>query len=261
MRAVVRVRSLGLLLSGLLLPAASPELGSAQDSALDRVETMAAAGRVDQAREILMAWWGDDRSGVTRQDRQRALWLRGSLTVDRSLAELDYHRLALEYPGGPYSARALERLGMGAQAAGEWDEASEHFQRIVTEYPSAPEAAAARIWLSRWGARPSRARAGSLGDRTVREPAATSAGGYAVQLGAFQSMARARVVEERAREAGLRPRLVTVEGSDLIRIRVGRFGTSEEASGEMNRIRDLGFDATLTDDAGREASVTAGPGS
>ena len=74
-------------------------------------------------------------------------------------------------------------------------------------------------------------------------------------------MARARVVEERAREAGLRPRLVTVNGSDLIRIRVGRFGTSEEATERMNRIRELGLDATLTDDADEEESVSPGPGS
>ena len=261
MRAPARFRSRGLLLAVLLALATLPDLGAAQESALDRAESLAAAGRVDQARDALTDWWGRDRSGATRQDRQRALWLRGSLTVDRSLAELDYHRLALEYPGGPYSARAIERLGMGAQAAGEWGQASEHFRRIVTEYPGAQEAAAARIWLSRWGTRPVRTGPARPNDATPREPAAPSAGRYAVQLGAFQSMARARVVEERAREAGLRPRLVTVNGSDLIRIRVGRFGTSEEATERMNRIRELGLDATLTDDADEEESVSPGPGS
>ena len=261
MRRPVRFRSVGLPLAVLSLLAISPGIVTGQTSSLDRVESLAAAGRVDQAREALTVWWGDDRTSATRQDRQRALWLRGSLTVDRSLAELDYHRLALEYPAGPYSARAIARLGMGAQAAGEWGEASDHFRRIVTEYPGAPEAAAARIWLSRWGGRPSRTGATGPGDADAREAASPSAGRYAVQLGAFQSMARARVAEERAREAGLRPRLVTIDGSELIRIRVGRFGTSEAATDEMNRIRELGLEATLTGDAHEESPVGPGAGS
>lgn len=259
MKSPMRFRSVGLPLAVLPLLALSPGIVAGQTSSLDRVESLAATGRVDQAREALTVWWGNDRTSATRQDRQRALWLRGSLTVDRSLAELDYHRLALEYPAGPYSARAIARLGMGAQAAGQWGEASDHFRRIVTEYPGAPEAAAARIWLSRWGGRPSRT--GATGPGDAQEAAPPSAGRYAVQLGAFQSMARARVVEERAREAGLRPRLVTIDGSDWIRIRVGRFGTSEGATDEMNRIRELGLEATLTGDAHEESPVGPGAGS
>jgi hypothetical protein len=86
---------------------------------LDQVESLMSEGRIIQAREVLMAWLDSRLSSASREDRQRGIWLRGRLTVDPSMAEVDFRRLVLEYPGGPYSAAALLRLGLHAELRGE----------------------------------------------------------------------------------------------------------------------------------------------
>jgi hypothetical protein len=215
---------------------------------LDRVETLAAAGQVAEARRALTDWWENDRPAAARPEMQRGLWLRAVLTVDRSLAELDFHRLALEFPTGRYAPMAVARLGYGAEAAGDWEAAARYFERIERDYPDSPEAREARNWLEGWE---ERARRAALpGDAVGEHPSGT----YAVQLGAFREVERARAVEEQALEAGLHPRIVQVAGTDLIRVRVGRFLTSREASEAMNRIRGMGLDATVAVDADRERS-------
>lgn len=230
-----------------LLALAGGAIGaSGQASGLDRVETLAASGQVEEARDALTSWWDGPRSSASRQELQRGLWLRAVLTVDRSLAELDFHRLALEFPTGPFAPGAVARLGYGAEAAGEWAEAAEHFRRIGRDYPDSPEAREARAWLEGWEDR-ARRRGPPTGEVTD-DPSGT----YAVQLGAFREIEWARAVEQEAREAGLRPRIVQVSGTDLIRVRVGRFLTSREASEAMERIRGMGLDATVAVDADRE---------
>ncbi len=223
-----------------------PLPGAGQDPGLDRVETLAAAGRVEEARNALTEWWEEGRSAATRPEMQRGLWLRAVLTVDRSLAELDFHRLALEYPTGRYAPMAVARLAHGAAAAGDWAGAAEHFERIQRDYPDSPEAREARVWLDGWE---ERSRRGAPSAESVTEH---PSGTYAVQLGAFRDVERARTVEDQAREVGLRPRVVRVPGTDLIRVRVGRFLTSREASEAMQRIRGMGLEATVAVDADRE---------
>lgn len=81
---------------------------------------------------------------------------------------------------------------------------------------------------------------------------ARSAGEWAVQTGAFRQRASANALMERLRRAGYSPRLVLVPRSDLMRVRVGQFTSSGEASDLLTRLRHDGFDAVVVRDADQE---------
>ena len=83
-------------------------------------------------------------------------------------------------------------------------------------------------------------------------PAAATRGPYSVQTGAFRYERSAEALMERLREAGHSPRLVRLPGSDLLRVRVGRFQTADEARRLEAEIRTDGFDAVLVSDADEE---------
>ncbi len=114
---------------------------------LDRVEVLTAEGRIMAARDALEAWLELMEPSASRVDLQRAIWLRGRLTVDPSMAEADFRRLVLEYPGGPYSDDALWRLGLSAAARGDSAQAQNFFISLARDYPSGPLAGKAEDWL------------------------------------------------------------------------------------------------------------------
>lgn len=264
----------------LLLSSAPVAPAAAQESALDEVEALVASGRVDSARERLLAWWESGREQSEGVERQRALWLRGRLTVDPGMARRDYMRLVLEHPGGPYSAVALQRLAQGADAEGRHAAAADYYERILREYPESPHRLEARRWLEenrqvvarardeRAAARreaaaeraaPERAApetAASEGADTAGEEAGSAPGPVAVQLGAFSSEERARSVLEAARSEGFdRLRLVRTPESDLVRVRAGRFPDREAADALRTRLQERGFDAVVVTDASRERAI------
>lgn len=277
---------------GLGLPAAP---AAAQEPAsLERVEELTRLGRTEEARLILVAWWEEGRPAASRRDRQRGLWLRGRLTVDPDQAALDFRRLTIQYPGGPFSGRALFRLAQGAWAVGDGEVADAYVQRLVRDYPGSLEAREARSWLEAAGPAPepppSRLRAE---DATAAEeeadadgadatadaagsgeaaradggveayPAPTPAGpgsvvaarSFAVQLGAFAQERRARALRDRMAAEGWDVRLVLVEGSDLVRVRLGRFETLAEAEELLETVQARGLTAALVRDAHREETV------
>ncbi len=242
----------------------------AQESgALDRVERLSTMGKADQAREVLLSWWKSESSGASRSDLQRALWLRGRLTVDPAQAELDFRRLIVEFPGGPFTDRALYRLAQSAFASGDADAARKRVADLVRSYPGSRVARRAQDWIQEVGdpppplrataadtASPAAARpAGSPASRPD-EPADASQGSYAVQLGAFVGSSNAEVLAKRARDAGLDPRVVTLPGSRLVRVRVGRFGAEAAARDLMGHVKDLGFQGVLVRDADKEQPVS-----
>ncbi len=239
---------------------------------LRRVDTLVADGRIAQARQELQEWWDTRWGQADRQDRQHGLWLRGVLTVDPSQALRDYQRLVLEYPGGRYAARALHRLAQAAEARERTLEAAGHYEQLVQEYPDTPEQLEARRWLDEHRDAVSRART----DTTTPEPPDTVeleaeeeapvrqmvADRFdapdlpvAVQLGAFSTVERARIVAEEAREEGFDVRLVRVEGSELVRVRAGHFPDRSAARDLRDRLRGTGMDAVIVTDAREERPI------
>ena len=129
---------LALLLLGAALlgagPAAAPGL-SAQETDLDRVDSLLAEGRFSSARDVLQEWLGEAEGSASREERQRSIWLRAVLTVDPEMAAVDLRRLVVRYPGGLYSDRALFRLAQGARALSEDIRALEYVEDLLRDYP------------------------------------------------------------------------------------------------------------------------------
>jgi hypothetical protein len=232
-----------------------------------------------EARGTLETWWTSRFSGASGSDRQHGIWLRGKLTVDPSMAELDFRRLVLEFPGGPYTDDALFRLGLSADQKGELREAADHFERLVRDYPSSPRLREAQEWIRSHGSElaalteaaaeeppsqpASRPASADTPARQVTAPLAEArrdelVGEFAVQLGAFRSLERALSVAQQLRESGHDPRVVRTPGNDLARVRVGRFPSRDGADQLAQALKALGFEVTLATDAGSEERIGRG---
>ena len=266
-----------------LMGLASPSWLWAQERSLSQVEQFASIGRAEEARAMLLEWWENDRSDASRRNLQLGLWLRGRLTVDPAQAARDFRRLVIEYPGGPYADRALFRLAQAAHAQGDRERARSYMTSLTRDHPRSPVREQAEAWMARAST------AGpppvlrlieaeesedqqtadppleeSIADTTPAvppppqdsaAPALSSGGRYAVQLGAFLDEFRAEALLQRATEAGLDVRLVRVEGSRLMHVRVGRFDSSAQASVSFQSVTALGFTAAVVRDAQDEELV------
>jgi cell division septation protein DedD len=261
----------GLLAGALAGPAPAPVAGQG----LERVDSLTAAGRVQEAREELMAWLeGPGARSPSREETQRAIWLRGILTLDAAQAALDYTRLVVEYPGGPFTDGALLRLAQAAELENDLPRARRHFEELARDHPRSPLRPQAREWLDAHppgrdpappvnrsppvAAEPAPGAAPAAAAPERRPPPsrpAPAAGPYAVQLGAFADSVRARTLAQRALDAGFEPRLVTTPGTELVRVRVGRFTGAGEATALYDRLRAGGFEAMVVADADRERAV------
>ncbi|HKK93028.1 MAG TPA: hypothetical protein VJ925_06315, partial [Longimicrobiales bacterium] len=135
---LTRVRApLGALLAALVGVGASVDMAAAQD--LDRVAQLGSDGRTADARDSLLAWWDATWDDASRSERERALWLRGVLTLDPVAASATYRRLVVEYPAGAYSEPALSRLGQLSAAVGDTLGASRWFTVLERDYPRSDE--------------------------------------------------------------------------------------------------------------------------
>ncbi len=243
-------------------PTLAQKSEAADSLTLDHVEQLVEAGRADAARSILLKWWSDVRPAASTRDVQRGLWLRARLTVDPEQAALDYRRLAVEYPGGPYSAQALLRLAQSTWEQGDSAGAARYVARLGREYPGSRVRGDADAWLAAAGSPPpppegvkeDSVQADSAGDRAgAGEPTVTpGVGMYAVQLGAFSSDARAGNVQRRLRDKGFDARLVHLPGSSLVHVRVGSFDSAPPARQLLKRLEALGFTGAIVKDANRE---------
>lgn len=260
----------------------------AQSPTLERIDRLAGAGRVEEARASLVEWWSSERTSASRVDEQRGLWLRARLTVDPEQAMLDYRRLVLLYPAGPFTGQALLRLAQAAHALGDEAGARAHVAALVRDHPDAPARRAAEAWLATAGeasspaavtaaapgAQPGRAEPGRVTSVEPDRPsgptgpvlrASTTAlappgsvGTYSVQLGAFGDPARARDVQERAVAAGLDARIVRVEGSDLLHVRLGSFTERPPAQEILDRVTRLEIEGAVVRDP-RPEHALGGP--
>ncbi len=289
------------LVAVLALALAAGALRAQQTGPLDRVDSLASVGRADAARAALKAWQDSAEAHASRRDREQALWLRARVTPDPAQAELDYERLLVEYPGGPYSDRALFRLAQKAFVAGDSAGAHRRIAEMGRDYPGSLELREARAWLRSVGrppppaepepagasrpasartvaAEPARARpaasgssaseapARAAGDKVHGEEAAheraperstasASHAAYAVQLGAFTDLSRARTLAAQAGDAGLDARIVQVRGSHLVRVRTGRFDSAASARELLAFVERLGFRAVVVGDVRAEEPV------
>lgn len=255
-----RVWALALILSALGVSSAAAQEGAS----LTEVEALIARGDISEARETLENWWTARYSSSSRTERQRGIWLRGKLTVDPSMAELDFRRLVQEFPGGPYSDDALFRLGLAADLRGDLRAAQASFESLIGDYSSSPRVPEARAWIREHSRAVSelpeatREEPPPPGDPRRPDPSTRSvagAGEYAVQIGAFRSLDRARSVATELSEAGYQPRLVRTPGNDLAKVRVGRFPARDGAVALARELQRLGFDVSLATDAGSEERV------
>jgi hypothetical protein len=262
------------LKTGALTLIAALSLGApVAGQALDRVEELVRMGRTEDARTVLLEWWNGARDGAPQRDLQRGLWLRGRLTQDPTLAELDFQRLVVLYPSSPFAPQALLRLAQSAHAHGDGASAERHVQAILRDYPTSPTRAEADAWLRGAGTpppateatRPSTAPPAAgpppeplLPDQPLptRAPAPADAVlDWSVQFGAFTDEDRAFALHQQLVAAGLTARLVRVEGSGFLHVRIGRFGTRAEASEQLQRVTAQGYTAAIVRDDRAEELV------
>ena len=267
-RGVIRLSAL-ILAVGVAVPVGAQE-------SLEVVDSLALAGRADEARTVLESWWQSQRVQSSRRDRQRGLWLRAILTVDPRMAGLDFQRLVLEYPGGSYSDEAMLRLGLISAAAEDLPRAAGYFRTLVTEYPRSPQRRQAEEWLSEHVVAVEEAEAAvreaeaaareeeaevreAAADADAREPdvdspdrAEMASPRYAVQVGAFESEERARSLLAAVNASGFRARIVRVPGSALVHVRIGTFLDRTGAAELMVRVRRRGHEATIAVDVAAE---------
>lgn len=249
-----------LFLLGLFL---APPLGAQE--LLDQAEAFLDRGLVFRARDRVDEWWYNRRARAGRPELQRGIWLRGRLTVDPSLAALDFRRLVLEFPGGEFTDDALLRLAMEADLMGDFAQAAAYFRTLARDYPTSRFQMLASSWLRENEGRI--AEVEDEGKSLAAQPSGTvapdstatgeSARGsdFSLQLGAFRNLDGARRLLEDLRRSGYDARLARLPGSTLIRVRLGRFQTREgalELQGELNR---GGWVSNVVSDAGEEEEI------
>lgn len=252
-------------------------------SPLEEVERLTRIGRTEEARTALAEWWDGNRSDASRRELQRGLWLRGRLTVDPVQAELDFQRLAVMYPSGQFTPDAILRLAQASWAMGDGDAARRYVSTLERDYPRSAVRERARAWLDDAGPLPppgdtptrpagaTPAGGAGRGERDLpddvavvtqeppsgsaaRRDAAVDAGkgaaamNYYVQLGAFADEDRASALYEAVREEGVDVRLVEVEGSRFVHVRVGRFAERAAAVELLEQLAARGVEGALVRD-------------
>jgi len=252
-RMIGRLGGIGLLI--LAISSLVPLPGGAQTDAirLQEIEQLAQNGRSDEARTALLSWWEKSRVLASREERQYALWLRGRLTVDPSQAVRDFQRLVVEYPAGPFTARALYRLAQEAYERGHTADFERHMASLSRDYPGSSVLAEAEAWVS--GATPPLATRSAISELPVEDQDDAATAPYSVQLGAFSNEGRAAALFDLARAADLNVRLVRMPESNFVHVRVGHFETSIEATEFSRRVTGLGFTAAVVSDAQDEELV------
>ncbi|HSH44218.1 MAG TPA: SPOR domain-containing protein, partial [Longimicrobiales bacterium] len=105
------------------------------------------------------------------------------------------------------------------------------------------------------GAAPQGAERAGQGSTGGAEPGAESGaetGRFGAQAGAFRHRDGADDLVEALRGRGHQARIVLVPGSDLLRVRVGRFGSAGEAARAVEALKAAGFDAYVVRDVSEE---------
>ena len=227
-------------------------VAAAQEPAtLDQVDALVASGRTEDARVVLTRWWegsGGARGAAARADMQRALWLRGVLTVDPAQAALDYQRLVVEHPGGPWSDGALLRLAQTSEARGDAARARDQLRALLRDYPGSEHRGEAEGLLAAL-------EAGPAGRAAVPGNAAPSPGGVtAASGGSAGAASRGRVDPSTAPGVGRAPAGAPPMPGPVVAgppplgrwtVQVGAFANPARARSLRDELVAAGIDARL----------------
>lgn len=252
---------------GVLLLLGGVASGRAQETAgpsLERVEAALDAGRIEEARTSLDAWFARAAS-PTRETLTRARYLRARLSLDADSAEIDYQWVAVE-GRAPYGARARLRLAQLRLLRGEPARADRDLARLRADFPASSLVPTSWVWTGNarevlgdltgaceaW--RKAAATAVEGDPRGARDAARTALAAcdrpgerFVVQLGAFRGPEPADELARRAQGA-TRARVhveAPGEADGWYRVRAGEFTTREAAARLAVRLREEGFEAIV----------------
>lgn len=150
-----------------------PAAAAAQQPHLEAATARLSAGDYDQARALVDEWWREHGDSPAARERPLGLLLRGRLTTDIAAAERDYLAIVLGHPTSREAPEALLRLGQGLLAAGEPERAAAYLERLLADYPGAPQRWTATLWLGRSHAAAGRVAAACQAFQDARGSAAT----------------------------------------------------------------------------------------
>jgi cell division septation protein DedD len=234
---------------GMLLAAPGPTEAQGSGGDLSRAERLVDEGRFAQARQILEGWWNDRQRSASRQDLQTAIWLRAVLTVDPDMADLDYRRLVVEFPGGAHSDDALLRLSRGAEARGDLPAARRYLSILVRDYPESPHRPEARALLARLPDHGDEIRdAVATGQVDHPAPGASPGSPRSGPRSGEQEPAVARAPEPEVREAPVpEAREDGLETPELApyAVQLGAFSTAERAEDLVRQLRAEGLQVRI----------------
>lgn len=278
------VPALTVALAAAALLAAAPPL-QAQAGSGDGLDAIAAAvdsGEVDRARRLLASWREGPAASADLEQLRRADFLRARLASDADSARRTYARLAVE-ARGEVAGRARLRLAQLHLAEDEPRPALRQLELVRNDLPGERLAAESWLWtgrarlasgdtaeacsaLRRAAEAGGRLREQAAGvtdgcglegtgprvrigaeDEAEAEDDASSADGWAVQLGAFGDRSAAERMRERARDAGWEARRLPPGDDGLHRVRVGSWSDRPAAEETARSLREDGFQVLVVE--------------
>ena len=133
----------------LLLISATPL--PAQQSLLNRADSLLIAGHYELARAALADWDRANPASASTEpaQRARAIYLTARLTVDAAQSQNHYLTVALSYPTSREAPDALLRVGQFFLATGDPPRAVGYLERLINDYPTASVRPLGFLWLAR----------------------------------------------------------------------------------------------------------------
>ena len=123
----------------------------AQESLLNRADSLLIAGQYEQARAALADWDRANPASASTEpaQRSRAIYLTARLTIDAARAQNHYLTVALSYPTSREAPDALLRVGQSFLATGDAPRAVGYLERLINDYPTASVRPLGFLWLTR----------------------------------------------------------------------------------------------------------------
>jgi predicted Zn-dependent protease len=218
-----------------------------------------------------------------------AAFQKAKLATRADSAEDAYLTVALSHPTSPYAAESLLRLGQARLANNDPKQAIVYLQRLLADYPRSEHRALGALWLGRAQLATNNARAActtinsglklqqidtettallrteqttacaatSAGKANAAAAApASTAGRFAIQVGAFRERAGARAYARGLEQAGFeRARVSVMPENALYRVRVGQYESAAAAQKTVAKLKAAGYSAVVVADRQRERLI------